>query len=267
MLRVHGARRRASWCSTAPRRARAAVRIPYHFYFHHVLPVIGRLVSGHRTAYQYLPGSVDNFPDGDCDSRGACASAGIAQRDMGAAHLRHLRASLRRARRHEHRHDLATFIAQIDAIGELVRITQPVRAELEICEIADRVMKSADGGPALLFEHVILRDGSRSAYPGRDQSLRLDAAHGALARRRRISMTSARASRRCVQMKVPEGLMGKLSMLPRAARDREISAAREERSARRVRRSCGRATTSISRSCRSSRAGRRTAARTSRCRW
>ena len=50
-------------CST-PRAA--AVRIPYHFYFHHVLPVIGRLVSGHRTAYQYLPGSVDNFPDGDC---------------------------------------------------------------------------------------------------------------------------------------------------------------------------------------------------------
>ncbi len=49
-------------CST-PRSA--AVRVPYHFYFHHVLPVIGRLVSGHRTAYQYLPGSVDNFPDGE----------------------------------------------------------------------------------------------------------------------------------------------------------------------------------------------------------
>ena len=49
--------------------------------------------------------------------------------------------------------------------GELVRITQPVRVELEICEIADRVMKSPGGGQALLFEHVMLRDGSRSAYP------------------------------------------------------------------------------------------------------
>lgn len=47
----------------------AAVRVPYHFYFHRILPVIGRLVSGHQTAYQYLPGSVDNFPDGDSLAR------------------------------------------------------------------------------------------------------------------------------------------------------------------------------------------------------
>ena len=60
---------------------------------------------------------------------------------------------------------ISEFIAQIDAIGELVHVTHPVRAELELCEIADRVMKSPDGGPALLFENVTLRDGSRSAYP------------------------------------------------------------------------------------------------------
>jgi demethylmenaquinone methyltransferase/2-methoxy-6-polyprenyl-1,4-benzoquinol methylase len=34
----------------------------YRTYFHHVLPLIGRIVSGHRTAYQYLPRSVANFP-------------------------------------------------------------------------------------------------------------------------------------------------------------------------------------------------------------
>ena len=34
----------------------------YQTYFHHVLPLIGRLVSGHRTAYHYLPRSVANFP-------------------------------------------------------------------------------------------------------------------------------------------------------------------------------------------------------------
>src|SRR5450432_1030898 len=61
-------------CST-PRAA--AVRVPYHFYFHRVLPVIGRLVSGHKTAYQYLPGSVDNFPDGDSLAR-RMRDAGIA---------------------------------------------------------------------------------------------------------------------------------------------------------------------------------------------
>jgi demethylmenaquinone methyltransferase/2-methoxy-6-polyprenyl-1,4-benzoquinol methylase len=38
------------------------VRALYQTYFHHVLPLIGRLVSGHRTAYHYLPRSVANFP-------------------------------------------------------------------------------------------------------------------------------------------------------------------------------------------------------------
>jgi demethylmenaquinone methyltransferase/2-methoxy-6-polyprenyl-1,4-benzoquinol methylase len=38
------------------------VRGTYNLYFHHVLPLIGRIVSGHRTAYRYLPTSVRNFP-------------------------------------------------------------------------------------------------------------------------------------------------------------------------------------------------------------
>jgi demethylmenaquinone methyltransferase/2-methoxy-6-polyprenyl-1,4-benzoquinol methylase len=36
----------------------------YGFYFHRVLPVVGGLVSGHPTAYRYLPESVDHFPEG-----------------------------------------------------------------------------------------------------------------------------------------------------------------------------------------------------------
>ena len=40
----------------------AIVRAVYQLYFHHILPVIGRVVSGHRTAYTYLPRSVANFP-------------------------------------------------------------------------------------------------------------------------------------------------------------------------------------------------------------
>ncbi len=40
----------------------AIVRAGYHAYFHHLLPFIGGLVSGHRTAYAYLPRSVQHFP-------------------------------------------------------------------------------------------------------------------------------------------------------------------------------------------------------------
>lgn len=40
----------------------ALLRAGYQFYFHSVLPAIGRLVSGHRTAYSYLPKSVAHFP-------------------------------------------------------------------------------------------------------------------------------------------------------------------------------------------------------------
>ena len=40
----------------------ALVRAGYRFYSHRILPAIGRIVSGHPTAYQYLPESVDAFP-------------------------------------------------------------------------------------------------------------------------------------------------------------------------------------------------------------
>lgn len=34
----------------------------YNLYFHHILPVIGGAVSGDRSAYRYLPASVERFP-------------------------------------------------------------------------------------------------------------------------------------------------------------------------------------------------------------
>lgn len=48
---------------------------------------------------------------------------------------------------------LSDFVQVLERSGELRRIAHPVKAELEITEIADRVMKSA--GPALLFENVV----------------------------------------------------------------------------------------------------------------
>lgn len=38
------------------------VRVGYLFYFRRVLPVLGRIVSGHPWAYTYLPESVKEFP-------------------------------------------------------------------------------------------------------------------------------------------------------------------------------------------------------------
>jgi demethylmenaquinone methyltransferase/2-methoxy-6-polyprenyl-1,4-benzoquinol methylase len=38
------------------------VRAGYHLYFRRILPVVGRVVSGHPWAYRYLPESVGEFP-------------------------------------------------------------------------------------------------------------------------------------------------------------------------------------------------------------
>jgi 4-hydroxy-3-polyprenylbenzoate decarboxylase len=46
--------------------------------------------------------------------------------------------------------DLRDFLKQLEAIGELRRVTVPVDTHLEMTEIADRVLRA--GGPALLFE-------------------------------------------------------------------------------------------------------------------
>ncbi|MBV2236007.1 MAG: UbiD family decarboxylase, partial [Sterolibacterium sp.] len=47
--------------------------------------------------------------------------------------------------------DLREFIAQLEALGELKRITAEVDPHLEMTEICDRVLRA--GGPALLFEN------------------------------------------------------------------------------------------------------------------
>jgi 4-hydroxy-3-polyprenylbenzoate decarboxylase len=60
---------------------------------------------------------------------------------------------------------LSQFVAQLEQAGELVRVRQPVSLDLELCEIADRVMKQEGGGKALLFEQPVLMNGQRSAFP------------------------------------------------------------------------------------------------------
>ena len=49
--------------------------------------------------------------------------------------------------------DLRDFIAQLEKMGELKRISVPVSTHLEMTEICDRVLRAQ--GPALLFENVV----------------------------------------------------------------------------------------------------------------
>ncbi|MGH7732974.1 MAG: ubiquinone/menaquinone biosynthesis methyltransferase, partial [Gemmatimonadales bacterium] len=50
-----GARLVVLECSTPPF---APIRVLYFFYFRHILPLVGRLISRHANAYSYLPESV-----------------------------------------------------------------------------------------------------------------------------------------------------------------------------------------------------------------
>ncbi|MCC7105508.1 MAG: menaquinone biosynthesis decarboxylase [Chloroflexi bacterium] len=111
--------------------------------------------------------------------------------------------------------DLRAFLKLLEERGRLKRITADVSAELEVTEIADRVVKSGNG-PALLFENV---RGSRmpvliNAYASDERmawALGVD----------RVDQAADRV-RRLIQLSPPSGMLGKL----RALSDlREVAAA------------------------------------------
>ena len=53
----------AGWpSSSSASRAIPGIRTLYRWYFRYLLPLVGRLVSKHQSAYSYLPASVDAFP-------------------------------------------------------------------------------------------------------------------------------------------------------------------------------------------------------------
>src|SRR5215470_13402333 len=50
------------------------------------------------------------------------------------------------------------FLARLERENELLHVAEPVDPVLEITEIADRVMKSPNGGKALFFDHPVGHD-------------------------------------------------------------------------------------------------------------
>ncbi len=58
----------------------------------------------------------------------------------------------------------AEFVHALEKAGELKRISEPLATELEITELADREMKSANGGKALLIERPTV-NGKVSSFP------------------------------------------------------------------------------------------------------
>lgn len=109
---------------------------------------------------------------------------------------------------------LQDFIDALARAGELVRIAAPVAAKLELCEIADRVMKQPGGGKALLFEQVIRDDGSRSPIP---VAINLFGSMKRMGMSLGVESLDAIGDRitGLLDLKVPDGLLGKLQLLPR----------------------------------------------------
>ncbi|MGA2195937.1 MAG: menaquinone biosynthesis decarboxylase [Bryobacteraceae bacterium] len=103
--------------------------------------------------------------------------------------------------------DLREFIRALEEKGELKRITIEVDPILEITEFADRTVKS--GGPALLFEKPkgygtpVLINAFASM---RKMEIALEV--------RSVEEIAARIVE-FLEMRMPEGLMGKLKMLPK----------------------------------------------------
>ncbi len=58
---------------------------------------------------------------------------------------------------------LRDFVRFLEAKGQLVRVTEPVSPVLEVTEIQTRLL--AEAGPAVLFEHVVGRDGDPYGMP------------------------------------------------------------------------------------------------------
>jgi 4-hydroxy-3-polyprenylbenzoate decarboxylase len=105
------------------------------------------------------------------------------------------------------------FLSVIEREGELVRVTRPISVVHEIAEIADRCMKSPDGGPALLFERPVLANGRTSETP---VAINLFGSHRRMALALNVGRLDDIGDRitELMRVKVPETWREKLALIP-----------------------------------------------------
>jgi 4-hydroxy-3-polyprenylbenzoate decarboxylase len=110
--------------------------------------------------------------------------------------------------------DLRAWIKALDKAGELKRIHEPVDPVLEISEITDRVSKRGvpAGGSALLFENV-------KGHPGSQVLMNQFGSERRMKMALEVDSLDEVAGRieTLMQLKSPDGLLGKLKMLPMLA--------------------------------------------------
>ncbi|MSR07083.1 MAG: menaquinone biosynthesis decarboxylase [Gemmatimonadetes bacterium] len=105
------------------------------------------------------------------------------------------------------------FIAAIDAAGDLTRVAKSVSVVREIAEVADRCMKSPDGGPALLFDAPALAGGRSTGMP---VAINLFGSHRRMALAlgvQDLDEIGVRISQ-MLTIKVPDGWREKLALVP-----------------------------------------------------
>ena len=108
--------------------------------------------------------------------------------------------------------DLRDWIAALDRAGELRCIQTEADPILEIAEIADRVSKSSDGGPALLFENVKGYSGQKLLINQFGSPRRMNMALEVKA----LDEVADRL-KMFMDVKSPQGLLDKIKMLPMLA--------------------------------------------------
>ena len=110
--------------------------------------------------------------------------------------------------------DLRAWIKALDKAGELKRIHEPVDPVLEITEITDRVSKRGvpAGGSALLFENI-------KGHPGSQVLMNQFGSERRMKMALEVDSLDDVAGRikDLLELKSPDGLLGKLKMLPMLA--------------------------------------------------
>ncbi|GAB4136018.1 MAG: menaquinone biosynthesis decarboxylase [Planctomycetaceae bacterium] len=107
--------------------------------------------------------------------------------------------------------DLADFLATLEDLGELVRVSVEVDPVMEIAELTDRICKTSNGGPAILLENV-----RGSTFPAVVNLLGNERRIALALRSNSLSETIEKIDR-LLHPDLPENWLGSLKLIPQLA--------------------------------------------------